>query len=117
MTTMTFHITGRLKEYFSPDPSDPSDPSGSRHSIALVDAQCSWPNFPSSIFQRVVIRYQCCPRLGSSIEDLDAAVFEGMEETVFELECKSDLPMIGNHSPTVDALAIKIVRPDPIPPT
>jgi len=114
---MTFHITGRLDEHFPPDL---SDPSGSRHAIALVDAQCSWLDLPSSSFHRAVIRYQCCPHLGSSLEDLDAAVFEGMEETDFELECKYDHSVIVNHSLhglTVDALAIKIVRPGPIPPT
>jgi hypothetical protein len=44
-------------------------------------------------------------------------VFEGMEETDFALECKCDHFEIENHDLTVDALAIKIVRPDPIPPT
>lgn len=111
MTTMTFQITGRLDEHFPPDPSSP------RHSISLVDAQCSWPDLTSSSFRRAVIRYQCCPILGSSLEDLDAAVFEGMEETDFALECKCDHFEIENYDLTVDALAIKIVRPDPIPPT
>jgi hypothetical protein len=111
MTTMAFRITGRLDEHFSPDSSIP------RHRIVLVNAQCTWPDLTLSNFLRAVIRYQCCPLLGSSLEGLDAVVFEGMEETDFALECKCDHFEIENHRLTVDALAIKIVRPDPIPPT
>lgn len=103
-----FGISGRLDKYY------PADSSNPRHSIALANAKCS--GLPTSSYVRVVIRYQCPPRLGSSLQDdLDAAVFEGMEGADFELECKCDYFDTENHTLTVDALAIKIVRPDPLP--